>query len=109
MKRCIIVLLSSCLTHGIGWLFGPFLTFANPTPGEVLGWLFVIFNGLEGVWAIILYMIIRSGNMHEHKYVESARKWKESKNTASFKNKKYRTTQTKSSQFIDVHDFVVCY
>jgi hypothetical protein len=105
MKRCVIVLLSSCLTHGIGWLFGPFLTFANPTPGEVLGWLFIVLNGLEGLWAIILYLIIRSQNIHEHKSNESIRK----RNTTSCKNVKYRTNQTKSSQIINTHDFIICY
>jgi len=122
MKRCVIVLFSSCLTHGIGWLFGPFLTVTNPTANEVLGWLFVILNGLEGVWAIILYIIIRSQNKNEQKYVEAARKWKKSNTTTSHKNKKrstnhdenenrikYRSAQNKSSQFLDVHDFILCY
>lgn len=69
MKRCVLVLLSSCVTQGIGWLFGPFISFANPTAGEVLEWFFVVFNGLEGVWSILLYIIIRSQRIDEQKRV----------------------------------------
>ncbi len=114
MKRCVIVLLSSCLTQGIGWLFGPFLTFTNPSAGEVLGWFFIVFNGLEGLWAIILYIIIRSQHMDEQKHVRAARKWKRPKNTTFRKYKKWpkehdenesvlkdRSSQTKSSQLSD--------
>jgi hypothetical protein len=74
MKRCILVLLSSCVTQGIGWLFGPFITFINPTAAEVLGWVFIIFNGLEGVWIILLYIIIRSQRIDEVKRVSYDRK-----------------------------------
>ena len=69
MKRCVLVLLSSCLTQGIGWLFGPILTFVDPTAGVVLGCFFVVFNGLEGLWSIILYIIIRSQHMDERRRV----------------------------------------
>ncbi|CAF5187697.1 unnamed protein product, partial [Rotaria magnacalcarata] len=69
MKRCVIILLSSCVTQGIGWLFGPFISFVSPTGGDVLEWFFIIFNGLEGVWSIILYIIIRSQRMEEQKRV----------------------------------------
>ncbi len=69
MKRCVLVLLSSSFTQGIGWLFGPFITFVDPTAGNVLGWFFIIFNGLEGLWAIILYIIIRSQHVYEQKRV----------------------------------------
>ncbi|CAF3894218.1 unnamed protein product, partial [Rotaria sp. Silwood1] len=31
-----------------------------------LGWLFVIFNGLEGVWIILLYIIARKEHMDEN-------------------------------------------
>jgi hypothetical protein len=74
MKRCVLVLLSSCVTQGIGWLFGPFITFIDPTAANVLGWLFVIFNGLEGVWTILLYIIIRSQRMDESKRVSESRR-----------------------------------
>ena len=66
MKRCVLVLLSSCFSQGIGWLFGPSITFVDdPTAEKVLGWFFIIFNGLEGLWAIILYIIIRSQHVYE--------------------------------------------
>jgi hypothetical protein len=74
VKGCVLVLLSSCVTQGIGWLFGPFITFINPTAANVLGWFFVIFNGLEGVWTILLYIIIRSQRMDESKRVSESRR-----------------------------------
>jgi hypothetical protein len=69
MKRCVLVLLSSCVTQGIGWLFGPFISFLNPTGGDVLEWIFIVFNGLEGLWSILLYIIIRSQRIDEQKRV----------------------------------------
>ncbi|CAF3267472.1 unnamed protein product [Rotaria socialis] len=69
MKQCVLILLSSCVTQGIGWLFGPFISFVSPTGGDVLEWFFIIFNGLEGVWSIILYIIILSQRMEEQKRV----------------------------------------
>jgi hypothetical protein len=74
MQRCVLVLLSSCVTQGLGWLFGPFITFVDSTTANVLGWLFVIFNGLEGLWTILLYIIIRSQHMDEPKRVVDNRK-----------------------------------
>jgi hypothetical protein len=75
MKRCVIVLLSSCITQGIGWLFGPFITFSSVTAGNVLGWIFIVFNGLEGLWSIILYLIIQSQRIDEPKRVQAAREF----------------------------------
>jgi hypothetical protein len=74
MRRCVLVLLSSCVAQGIGWLFGPFISFVNPTGADILGWLFVIFNGLEGVWTILLYIIILCQRMDEPKRVSDSRK-----------------------------------
>jgi hypothetical protein len=73
MKRCVLVLLSSCVTQGIGWLFGPFISFINSTAGEVVGWFFDIFIGLEGVWTILLYIIIRSQYIEEAKRVSNTK------------------------------------
>lgn len=69
MKRCVLVLLSSCVTQGIGWLFGPFISFVDPTAGQVLEWIFVVFNGLEGLWSILLYIIVRAQRIDEQKRV----------------------------------------
>jgi len=71
MKRCVLVLLSSCVTQGVGWLFGPFISFVNPTAADVLGWFFIIFCGLEGMWTILLYIIIRSQYVEEQKRVSA--------------------------------------
>jgi hypothetical protein len=58
IKLCVLVLLTSCITQGIAWLFGPYISFINLGAANVLGWFFVVFNGLEGVWTILLCIII---------------------------------------------------
>jgi hypothetical protein len=90
MKRCVIVLLSSCLTQGIGWLFGPLITIVQPEAAKVLGWFFIVFNGLEGLWAIILYIIIRSQHMDEQKRVIAYKELTKSTSLPSIKSKKGR-------------------
>jgi hypothetical protein len=65
-RRCLIIILSSCITQGVGWIFGPFMLLVNPSAADVLGWFFIIFNGLEGVWAIILYILVRKEGMDEN-------------------------------------------
>ena len=87
MKRCVLVLLSSCVTQGVGWLFGPFISFADPTAGSVLEWFFVVFNGLEGVWSILLYIIIRAQRLDEHKRVTAV---EELTKSSSLRESKYR-------------------
>ena len=69
MKQCVIVLLSSCITQGLAWILGPLITISQRQYAEVLGWFFVVFNGLEGLWMIILYVIIQSQHMDEQKRV----------------------------------------
>jgi hypothetical protein len=88
MKRCVLVLLSSCITQGIGWLFGPFITILNPTAGNILGWFFIIFNGLEGFWSILVYIIIRSKHVDEPKRVKASRQIKKMEKGISDKYKK---------------------
>ena len=87
MKRCVLVLLSSCVTQGIGWLFGPFISFVNPTAGEVLEWFFIVFNGLEGLWSVLLYIIIRSQRIDEQKRVTAATEIKKTLSTTMSKNR----------------------
>jgi hypothetical protein len=70
MKRCILILISSGITQGIGWFLGVFIQFVNQEGIQVFGWLFVIFNGLEGLFSIILYIIIRSKHMDEQRRIE---------------------------------------
>ena len=47
MKRCVLVLLSSCVTQGVGWLFGPFISFVSSTAGEVLEWFLLYLMDLK--------------------------------------------------------------
>ena len=70
-KRCLLVLTASCVTQGIGWALGPLISVLHPTAGYILGWGFVICNGLEGVWTIVLYSIIRSQQIDESKRTTS--------------------------------------
>lgn len=88
MKRCVLVLLSSCATQGIGWLFGPFLTFIDAKSGNILGWFFIIFNGLEGLWSIILYLIIRSKKMDESKQTTAIKEYTKARESKFGKDKK---------------------
>ena len=70
-KRCIYILLASCGTQGFGWLFGPVISLATPTAGEVLGWFFIIFNGLEGLWALLLYIVVeKEGLDHSPRHLD---------------------------------------
>ena len=69
MKRCVAVLLSSCVAQGIGWLFGPLITVLDNDSATIFGWLFVICNGLEGLWTLCLYFIIRAQGLYEQKRV----------------------------------------
>ncbi len=88
MKRCVVVLLSSCVTQGIGWLIGPFITFASSISGDILGWFFIIFNGLEGFWTIILYVLIRQQRLDEQKHISAAIKLSKSVGILPIKEKK---------------------
>jgi len=81
MKRCIVVLLSSSLTQGIGWLFGPVITVVGSEAGNVLGWFFNVFNGLEGLWTLLLYAILHSMRIDEKKRVKAVRELESSKDT----------------------------
>jgi hypothetical protein len=69
MKRCILILISSGLTQGIGWFLGVFIQFVNQEGIQVFGWLFVIFNGLEGLFSIMLYIVLLSKHMDVQKRV----------------------------------------
>ena len=64
-KRCVILILSSCVTQGLGWLFGLLIVAGGPASADVVGWFFNIFNGLEGLWSIILYILIRREGLDE--------------------------------------------
>ena len=112
MKRCVLVLLSSCVTQGLGWLVGPFLTIVDATTGNVLGWLFVVFNGLEGVWALLLYAIICSQRLHEQRRSTIAKELQKSSKESSYTSKEKTSRETFDSiasrdgrrPFVDLSD-----
>jgi hypothetical protein len=93
MMQCVLVLLSSSITQGIGWLVGPFISLISPTAGNVLGWFFIIFNGLEGLWAIILYIIIRLQRIDESKRIQAKRELAEEKRQAALDIGKMLSTE----------------
>lgn len=66
-RNSIYIILTSSATQGFGWLFGIVIAFTNDnvTAANVLGWFFVIFNGLEGLWILILYMIVEKEGIDE--------------------------------------------
>jgi hypothetical protein len=67
MKRCVLILIASCVAQGIGWLLGPFLSFADEETANILGWIFVVCNGLEGFWTVLLYYLLRRMRVDEQK------------------------------------------
>jgi hypothetical protein len=78
IKLCVLVLSISSIIQGIAWLFGPYISFVHVGAANVLGWFFVIFNGLEGVWTILLCIIIyfqqRDEQMRTSTYRDSTTK-----------------------------------
>ena len=65
-KRAAVVILVSGLIQAIAWLIGPLISNANPTASVPLQWIFIILNGLEGLWAILLYIIVRKDGLDEN-------------------------------------------
>ncbi|CAF0785947.1 unnamed protein product [Adineta ricciae] len=57
LQRMFIILLISCFTQGFGWLFGVVIPGVDQKAGGVLVWFFIIFNGLEGLFTVIAYVI----------------------------------------------------
>ncbi|CAF4412810.1 unnamed protein product, partial [Rotaria sp. Silwood2] len=68
MKECVLLLTFSSISQGIGWLIGPFLLVFGSEIGNILSWIFIICNGLEGFWSILLYIKIREKYMSELKH-----------------------------------------
>ena len=60
------VILASGLLQSVVWMTGPLLRIENPTSATALQWIFIIINGLEGVWAILLYLIVRRDGLDEN-------------------------------------------
>jgi hypothetical protein len=58
-RKILFVLISSCVTQSIGWIFGPIAGSVSGTVVLVFSWVFNICNALEGLWTILLYMFIR--------------------------------------------------
>jgi hypothetical protein len=88
MKQCALLLIVSSISQGIGWLSGPFLPVI--IIGDIFEWIFVICNGLEGLWLILLYIIIRKRHMDEEKRVIAARELTKTKNLRIKKDKQMK-------------------
>ncbi|CAF0785964.1 unnamed protein product [Adineta ricciae] len=73
MKRCVLVLMSSSISQGVGWVFGPLIGIDNKITATVFGWIFVILIGLEGLWSASIYLIVRLQYLDEQKRVVAAR------------------------------------
>ena len=73
MKQCVILLIASSVSQGIGWITGPFLLINDPGVGRGFEWIFVICNALEGVWTILIYIVIRRQRLYEAKRVTIVR------------------------------------
>lgn len=58
LLRCIIILVLSSTSQGIGWLFGLFISLIVHDGSLVFTWFFIIFNGLEGFWSLLLYFTV---------------------------------------------------
>ena len=61
----------------------------------MLEWIFNVFNGLEGLWAILLYIIIYSQRIDEQKRVKAA---VELSKTTSITNDKYRSSSKRDNR-----------
>lgn len=67
-KRTMYIILVSAGSQGFGWIFGPLISIVSEDAAVVVGWLFIIINGLEGVWILILYFIIEKNRLNWVKY-----------------------------------------
>jgi hypothetical protein len=54
-------------------------------------WFFIVFNGLEGLWTIILYIIIRLQHMDDQKRVIAAKQPKKSTSRTYNKSSTYNS------------------
>lgn len=73
IKRCLLIILSSSITQGIAWILGPLLMAVETDVAYALGWIFVIFNGLEGFWAMLIYIIVLSQHRNRKKHMIRSR------------------------------------
>lgn len=78
MRRCLIVLLASCITQGIGWIVGPIIALLpekqkDEKSADVFSWFFVVCNGLEGLWCVLLYIFFRQMRIDEQKRLLAAK------------------------------------
>jgi hypothetical protein len=87
MKHCVLLLVFASLSQGIGWLAGPFLLILDPESAKVFEWIFVIFNSLEGLWSILLYIVIQRQHMDEEKRVKAVKDLTKIKNLKIKKDK----------------------
>ncbi|CAF1015156.1 unnamed protein product [Adineta ricciae] len=103
MKRCVLVLMSSSISQGVGWVFGPLIGIDNKITVTVFGWIFVILIGLEGLWTITLYIIIRLQHMDEAKRITAQKDLTKSTKIPSAKRKEKLDTHAEQKRYQQVH------
>ena len=90
MKLCVLFLISSSISQGIGWIIGPFLLAFSS-----FSWVFVLCCGLEGVWAILIYIIMRQQHIDEQKHVIAAKELAKVKRLSQRKTKRMNSNSTR--------------
>ncbi|CAF1579192.1 unnamed protein product, partial [Adineta ricciae] len=105
MKQCVLVLIASSITQGVGWLFGPFLSFVSPSGASVLEWFFIIFNALEGVWAVLAYLVIRAQIKQEQIRVTTVKKWAKEPVTVKSRPKESNSPPAQKGTGIETSEF----
>ena len=85
--------MSSSVTQG----FGLFTIIDNQVFAQIFRWLFIVFTGLEGFWAILLYLIVRNERL------DKTERHKDDIDRRLQKGSKYRTPSISSDdQRVDI-------
>lgn len=103
IKRCVLVIIASCITQGIGWLFGPALSFVDEKSANILGWFFVVFNGLEGLWTMLLFYFLEKIRRREQKRKFAVTDFVKQK-TSKSRKRRYKTKD--DNEFIRAANYI---
>lgn len=62
-KQLSLVIIFSLFVQGIGWIFGPLITVTSGQVSEVLQWFFIVSNGAEGFWILLIVWLTHKYRM----------------------------------------------